>query len=474
MERLSGPDALMLNMETRTTPMHTLKIAVIDTSRRGKPVSLTELVDILPRYLGRFPRSTQHLERLPAYQARPFWVRDKDFDIRNHLDEVTLPEPGGRAELDAVLAELAVRQLDRHRPLWALTLIHGVTGGRQAVVVRIHHAVADGLAALNTFMGATSEEGGVIEPAPIDPVSAPVDRRVLGRMAREESRRLLRAIPGMVGGFARAARIKSGTPTLPRPLTVPRNSFNTPSGAVRVCASGEIPLAAVQRIAVATETTVNGALHGVIAGAMRAELLSRGENPGAQVSVFGVCKDITSPRTWGNEIATASAYLRADLDDPVERVVRTAASCHEAVAYRRQVGFELTEKTSAYTGRLGPVFRILAAHRMPRVMNNITTANMPGPKKTRWVGDIEVVDWVSFALATAPADVNLTAYSYAGRITMGLVSTPESMPDPRSFLERVHESLNEVSRTLGLPESPQRQWLADGTDQSVRKVEEKQ
>jgi len=230
----------------------------------------------------------------------------------------------------------------------------------------------------------------------------------------------------------------------------------------------------VQRIAVATETTVNGALHGVIAGAMRAELLSRGENPGAQVSVFGVCKDITSPRTWGNEIATASAYLRADLDDPVERVVRTAASCHEAVAYRRQVGFELTEKTSAYTGRLGPVFRILAAHRMPRVMNNITTANMPGPKKTRWVGDIEVVDWVSFALAIAPADVNLTAYSYAGRITMGLVSTPESMPDPRSFLERVHESLNEVSRTLGLPESPQRQWLADGTDQSVRKVEEKQ
>ena len=70
------------------------------------------------------------------------------------------------------------------------------------------------------------------------------------------------------------------------------------------------------------------------------------------------------------------------------------------------------------------MFRILAAHRMPRVMNNITTANMPGPKKTRWVGDIEVVDWVSFALAIAPADVNLTAYSYAGRITMGLVSTP--------------------------------------------------
>ena len=91
------------------------------------------------------------------------------------------------------------------------------------------------------------------------------------------------------------------------------------------------------------------------------------------------------------------------------------------------------------------MFRILAAHRMPRVMNNITTANMPGPKKTRWVGDIEVVDWVSFALAIAPADVNLTAYSYAGPNHDGSGVDPESMPDPHSFLERVHDSLNEVS-----------------------------
>ena len=204
MERLSGPDALMLNMETRTTPMHTLKIAVIDTSRRGKPVTLRELEDVLPRYLGRFPRATQHLERLPAYQARPFWVRDKEFDIRNHLEEVTLPAPGRRTELDAVLAGLAVRQLDRHRPLWALTLVHGVTGGRQAVVVRIHHAVADGLAALNTFRAPHRRRAGSSSPRPSTP-SAPADRRVLGRMAREESRRLIRAMPGMVGGLPRRA-----------------------------------------------------------------------------------------------------------------------------------------------------------------------------------------------------------------------------------------------------------------------------
>ena len=82
------------------------------------------------------------------------------------------------------------------------------------------------------------------------------------------------------------------------------------------------------------------------------------------------------------------------------------------------------------------------------VMNNITTANMPGPRETRWIGDIEVVDWISFALAIAPADVNLTAYSYAGRISMGLIATPESMPDPAGFIERVREALDEVAAAL--------------------------
>ncbi|MFW0795470.1 wax ester/triacylglycerol synthase domain-containing protein [Gordonia sp. CPCC 205515] len=448
---MTGPDALMLNMETPSTPMHTLKVAVLDPLRRGRPVTLAELVDVLPRYLGMFPRATQKLRWLPGYPARPFWVHDNDFDVSDHLDERYVAVPGVRADLDAVLADLAVEQLDRARPLWALTLVHGLAGGRQAVVVRVHHAVADGLAALNTFMAATSAADGRVSPAPVADIDAPHDHRTLWQAARSESWRLLRGVPTVVSDFAHAARVKrsdDGADRIPVPLTVRRNSFNARSGAQRVCASASIPLASVQRIAVATDTTVNGALHGIIAGAMRAELLARGEEPGVSVTVFGVCRDLTSTRTHGNEIATAAAYLRTDIADPVARVVGTAESCAATVRRRRDIGFDLTEKVATYTGRLGPVFRGLAAHRAPLVMNNITTANMPGPRETRWIGDIEVVDWISFALAIAPADVNLTAYSYAGRISMGLIATPESMPDPAGFLDRVGDAVTELEEAL--------------------------
>ncbi|NMO02127.1 DUF1298 domain-containing protein [Gordonia sp. TBRC 11910] len=449
---MSGPDALMLNMETPSTPMHTLKIAVLDPSRRGMSITLAELLDTLPHYLGMFPRATQRVAQVPGHAARPYWVTDESFDIAHHLDEVWVKAPGGRAQLDAIASDLAVRQLDRSRPLWALTLVNGLAEGRQAVIVRIHHAVADGLAALNTFMASTGLHGDVLAASPVNTDAAQVDMRGLTLAAHDDSGRLLRGVPALVGDFARAAGIKrrADRHAVPRPLTVRRTSFNTRSGAARHCASGDIPLAAVQRIAVATGTTVNGALHGVIAGAMRAELLARGEAPGASVTVFGVCRDLSSTRTEGNDIATALAYLRSDLADPIARVQETAVSCAAAVKYRRDAGFDLTAKVATYTGRLGPIFRSLAAHRMPRVMNNITTANMPGPRQTRWIGDVEVVDWISFALAIAPADVNLTAYSYAGRLTMGLISTPESMPNPARFLARVRDSLIEVSEALGL------------------------
>ena len=83
-----------------------------------------------------------------------------------------------------------------------------------------------------------------------------------------------------------------------------------------------------------------------------------------------------------------------------------------------------------YVPRLMPALRAVFAPHVPKVVNNITTANVAGPQHLRWFGDVAVVDWISYAVAVAPADVNLTAYSYNGRLSIGLVATPEAMPDP--------------------------------------------
>src|SRR5688572_18668385 len=127
-ERMTGSDAVLWHMEDDDTPMHTLKVVILDPSRRGRPVTLDELALAVGSRLGLVPRSTQKVVAAPGFGGRPFWVDDPDFDLRRHLDERTLLEPGDQRELDALYGELASGLLPRDRAPWAMTLVHGLEG----------------------------------------------------------------------------------------------------------------------------------------------------------------------------------------------------------------------------------------------------------------------------------------------------------------------------------------------------------
>lgn len=448
MERMSGPDALMLHMERRDTPMHTLKIVVLDPSRLGRALTLADLHAAVAPYLGVVPRSTQKVFSAPGFGGRPFWVEDADFELHAHLEEQHLDAPGTRVQLDEVCARLAERHLDRDRPLWAMTLVHGLEGGRQAVVVRLHHAVSDGLAALNTFLAVSTDSPDEVAPECRRDAQPIPDIDDLRRLAFRELGGLATGVRRLVrtGLDSRRATVAFGERSaVPAMLGGLRTSFNTVSGTDRVCASAELDLAELRWVGKATGATINGVLHAVIAGAMRGEYVARGDvldRPA--VATFAVAADTASTRRWGNAIAPASVFLHVDIADAGARLRATARSCLLGVDLRRRRGFDLTDQLSAYLPRFAPMLRAGFAPYAPRVVNNITTANVVGPKTRRWFGAVEVVDWISYAVAVAPADVNLTAYSYDGRLSIGLVATPESMPDPRGFLARLQPALDEL------------------------------
>ena len=102
----------------------------------------------------------------------------------------------------------------------------------------------------------------------------------------------------------------------------------------------------------------------------------------------------------------------------------------------------MADRWSSYGPRVASLFRRTLADRSPWIVNHMTTANVPGPTGHRWLGDVEVVDWYSFALAVNPANVNVTVHSYSGRMNVGLVTTPEAMPDPHRFLGRLTDELH--------------------------------
>jgi diacylglycerol O-acyltransferase / wax synthase len=453
MERMTGPDAVMLHLERASVPMHTLKIVVLDTLEGGSPITLAELRAAVAPYLGLVPRSTQKVVAVAGWGGRPYWVHDDAFKLDAHLDEATLAAPT-RAHFDELCARLAERHLDRDRPLWAMTLVHGLQDGHQAAIVRVHHAVSDGLGALNTFLAASTGTAGTVAPtAPARPTAAP-SASELRRRARRELGALAARLPALVRAgrdVRRGSRGFEAWDHVPGGLAGERTSFNARGGQKRVCASDELELSDLKEVARASGATINGVLHAAIAGAMRAEYADRGDPLDVPaVAVFGVAADTRSTRRWGNEIAPATAFLHTQIADPLERLRATARSCLLGVELRRRRGFAFSDQAFAYLPRLAPALRAAFAPVAPRVVNNITTANVAGPRTRRWFGDVAVVDWISYAVAVAPADVNLTAYSYNGRLSIGLVATPEAMPDPAAFLARLQPALDELRQALAV------------------------
>ena len=254
-----------------------------------------------------------------------------------------------------------------------------------------------------------------------------------------------RVAGGWLGQSPAGQGLPGPSPGAPPFIGTPRNFCNARSGPIRVCASGTLPFYDFRELAKATGTTINGVLHAVIAGAMRRQLQRRGGDlHSPTVAIFGIAEDPDSDRRWGNRISPTTVKMHSELADPLRRLEMTALSCRQGVALRRQTGIEMAGRWTEATCRLGPMFQRTFVYRWPKIVNHVTTANVAGPGQRRWIGNLEVVDWISFAVTVAPSNCNVTVYSYAGSMCIGMVTPPEVMEDPHQFLEDMEAALDEL------------------------------
>jgi WS/DGAT/MGAT family acyltransferase len=456
-ERLTGGDSFLLHLE-KLVPMHTLKVLVLDPSARGRAVSLADVETAVRRLLPLWPRAAQRLTWAPLHRGRPFLVDDPTFDVAAHLDECTLPAPGGRAEFDAALCRGVNRRLPMDRPLWNATLVHGLAGGRQAVIVAVHHALADGMAAITSFTSFTSAQPGSLldEKERAETVPEPPPTRLdLTRQALSDGTRLVTGLAPLVQTAWQTRRLatefRAANDMPRRALGAHRNSLSRPFGTERICATSSHPLADLKAISGATGASINGVLHAVIADALRAEIASRGEDLDQPLlASFGIAADEPgTQRLWGNNVSVTFVNLHTNIQDPVERLRKVSSSAQSGLELRRTIGLGVQPEAMNYASRLMPqVVRHLGKIRN---IAHVMTANVPGPRERRWAGDVEVVDFYSLAVLVPPIGLNMTVYSYAGALNIGLLTAPEVHPDPARLLARVDESLVKLCQALGLP-----------------------
>ncbi len=430
LEAMTASDWMLLEIEHADTPMHTLKLVVVSGTARGRPVTLEEVATVVPPYLELSARFSSRVERR---DGRWLWVRDRPVDITRHLAEHHLDSPDG---FDALLTELNQEHLDRALPLWRINLVHGLANGDQAIVVQVHHALMDGSSALNVFDRVTNLEPGV--PAPV-PTVAELD----GLQPREPLPRRLAEVARAFVDVRRNAREFGPAEHVPTGMAK-RSQFNVRSRGGRTSAVSELPLADFREIADLTGTHLNGALHGVLALALRKQMIADGNTPTSPlVGTFGVIEDRSLERYAGNHLATARYRFHVEDGDPVRALRRTAESCAQTVRLRRARGFHF-QNVAAEFGRIIPPLRNRFVHLWPLTPMHLITAYVTGPQEQRWLGDVEVRSWMSVTVVVELVNLTVMAYTYNGKVSLGVNATPESLPDPAGFLRLCGEALEEM------------------------------
>ena len=150
MKRLSGWDAVLLYSETPTVHMHTLKLAVIDVSElKGRKFGIDEFREVIHGRLHKLEPFCYQLVDIPLKMHHPMWRENCEVDLEYHVRPYRVDSPGGRRQLDEAVGRIASTPLDRSKPLWEMYFIEGLANGRIAVLGKIHHALADGVASAN-------------------------------------------------------------------------------------------------------------------------------------------------------------------------------------------------------------------------------------------------------------------------------------------------------------------------------------
>jgi WS/DGAT/MGAT family acyltransferase len=469
-DQLSGLDATFLEAETETIHLH--GVGIIRLAAGEEHLTLDALTRLVERRLDRLAPLRQRLVTVPAGLDRPYWV-EADPVLSEHIDHVDLPgdDPG---EFEAFCASVAEDHLDRTRPLWHFWLVDGLPDNAQALVIKLHHSVSDGVGSLAIV--ATLLD---IEPNPAEPPSTSSGKADRASQAHDHTKHapgplwlLGRAVGHMVhwpidaaratieigGSAVRLAHLVRSQPDPDRaaPLAAPRLASSGPVSASRSVAMREIPMDRVKAVARAADVRVNDVVLATLAGATRTWLDAHDDLPDQPlVAAIPVstrsAEDLTRP---GNHVSVCFVHLATHVADPVERLRVTASSsvqgkeAHAAVgsevlAHFASLALPITVVTSLrlYSG-LG-----LPSRHPPAV--NLVVSNVPGPTFPLYLAGRRADRLYALGPILDGAPLNVTAVSFAGTMGIGLIACPERLPDLASLADALSTAFDDLATALG-------------------------
>ena len=467
MHMLSALDATFIYLESEHSPMAIGGVYVIDASDAPAGFSYDSWYSLIESRLKCSKVFRQRLVEVPWDLSFPYWVRDPGFDLGMHLPRLRLPEPGGLAELMMMAADTWSRMLDRSRPLWEMTFVEGlntVPGIAKvsfALITKVHHAAVDGKAGtemMSALLDTTAEIREIEGEDDWKPEQLPSSLSVI---IRSWSRAGLKAIDmaGFIGKVAlgtahlyRDKRLRK-LDSPPRLLTAPSSIFNQPIASQRTFWGKNFDFDRFRTIRKAVPgATINDVVLAVCAGGLRNYLLGKKALPRkplvamAPISV----RSKEDKECSGNQVSAMLVSLATDLDEPVDRLLDIKANTQRSKIQAsalpaNQITEFLPSETLAAAARVYTRTRLGGRH---RPFFNVTITNVPGPPISLYVAGARIHSVFGMAPILDGLGLILVIFSYHGRLSIGISSCRQMVPDPACMVDCISRSLDDLENAV--------------------------
>jgi WS/DGAT/MGAT family acyltransferase len=423
-----------------------------------------EFVKYMDERLPLLPRYRQRVTPAPFNVGHPTWEFDHQFNIRNHIMFTQLAAPGDDTQLSITSGKLLSGMLSRNKPLWEMYIVHGLAGGRSALVSKVHHAMIDGISGVDltkiTFeISPNPAPAPKIDFTPPPPKSSNITKDLVDAWldSVEEGMRgwnefqngllnLTNAFVTQSNNWLKAPNT-SFLPALSTP--VPMLPFNQkPLSGERRLVWSEFSFAEARAIRGALGGTVNDVVLTILSGAITRYVKLHGQR--VRGRMLRVMVPVSMRReeqrgALGNLVSVLPVEIPLDLENPVERLHYISNRTGELKESR------LAESANMFSALLGVVpaqvqalVGSMAATPIP-VFNTVCT-NVPGPQIPLYCMGKRLVAWYPYVPIGYGLGVGCAIMSYDQKLFFGLTSDLQAMPDVEKLNELLNESFAEIKQ----------------------------
>lgn len=478
-ESLAFLDSFFLYVEQPGAPVNVASVSAFEGE-----ILLDECVRYVESKLEAIPRFMQRVVP-PAFGiGAPTWQYDPQFDVRNHVREMRLKR-GNESEWKAEVSRILSENLPRNRPLWDLTLFHGLPSKRTGVMVRAHHCLVDGIAGVGLLKALLEDH----------PTAVPARHRRRKVQATDERAPATALLEGMIEGCFTTAQalltVHSELLRMAENAYLPREKTNAKvngkangKDAVKASAGGalapigelarllselarpteklpynvlchgpqkfewlELPMAEIIAVKQACDATVNDVVLTVLTAALRRYAEEHAVNTGGRMLRLVIPVNLRE-ETETNGVGNCITFLPVD----VPMAVRAPKKLLEAV--RQRVRFSRTAHGAELVGLAGMLLSALPTplqsvtgtvlSQLPISVCNSICTNVPGPKKPLYLMGHRLISTYPYVPIGGEMGMNCAVMSYDGKLFAGFTGDAKAIPDLAQLARFFSESFVEL------------------------------